>query len=98
MGGEAAPLGEPWRASHRGGHDDAKALFEPHRHIISGGYRRTGDAKLLAGGEDAQHMPTGEEQYIAVHVTYALDHRIGPRRDLIQRFTAGRSLLVSRRS
>ena len=26
-GGEAAPLDEPWRASHRSGHDDAKALL-----------------------------------------------------------------------
>src|SRR5437868_1141664 len=34
MGGEAAPLGQPWRASHRGGHDDAKALFQAHRHVI----------------------------------------------------------------
>ena len=26
-GGEAAPLDQPWRASHRSGHDDAKALL-----------------------------------------------------------------------
>jgi hypothetical protein len=56
MAGEAASLSQPWRASHRGGHDDAKALFEAHRHIVSGGYRRTGDAELLAGGQDAQHI------------------------------------------
>ena len=31
MGREAAALGQPWRASHRGGHDHAKALFEAHR-------------------------------------------------------------------
>src|SRR5438874_13815561 len=54
MGGEAAPLGQPWRASHRGGHDDAEALFEAHRHVISRGCRRTGDAELFAGGQDAQ--------------------------------------------
>ena len=56
MGGEAAPLGQPWRASHRGGHDDAKALFEAHRHVISRGSRRTGDAELFAGGQDAQQI------------------------------------------
>ena len=56
MGGEAAPLGQPWRASHRGGHDDAKALFEAHRHVISRGSRRTGNAELFAGGQDAQQI------------------------------------------
>jgi hypothetical protein len=28
-GGEAAPLDQPWRASHRSGHDDAKAVAIP---------------------------------------------------------------------
>ncbi len=32
-GCDAAPLGQPWCASHRSGHDDAKALFEAHRHV-----------------------------------------------------------------
>ena len=56
MGGNAPPLGQSWRASHRSGHDDAKALFEAHRHVVSSGYRRTGNIELLAGGQDAQHI------------------------------------------
>src|SRR5271169_4223041 len=55
-GGEAAPLDQPWCASHRSGHDDAKALLQAHRHIISRGSRRTGDAELFAGGQDAQQI------------------------------------------
>ena len=55
-GGEAAPLDQPWRASHRSGHDDAKALLQAHRHVISRGSRRTGDAELFAGGQDAQQI------------------------------------------
>src|SRR3954452_11247951 len=55
-GGEAAPLGQPWRTSHRSGHDDAKALLQAHRHLISRGSRRTGDAELFAGGQDAQQI------------------------------------------
>src|SRR5260370_782267 len=55
-GGEAAPLDQPWRASHRSGHDDAKALFQAHRHVISRGSRRTGDAELFAGAQDAQKI------------------------------------------
>jgi len=55
-GGEAAPLDEPWRASHRSGHDDAKALLQAHRHVISRGFRRTGDAEPFAGGQDAQQI------------------------------------------
>src|SRR6202022_55633 len=51
-GGEAAPLDQPWRASHRSGHDDAKALLQAHRHVISRGSRRTGDAELFAGGQE----------------------------------------------
>jgi hypothetical protein len=56
MGGEAAPLGQPWRASHRGGHDDAKALLQAHRNVIGCSYRRTGDAELFASGQDAQQV------------------------------------------
>ena len=52
-GGEAAPLDQPGRASHRSGHDDAKALLQAHRHLVSRGSRRTGDAELFAGGQDA---------------------------------------------
>src|SRR5215831_19079263 len=55
-GGEAAPLNQPWRASHRSGHDDAKALLQAYRHVISRGSRRTGDAELFAGGQDAQQI------------------------------------------
>src|SRR6516162_9127535 len=46
-GGEAAPLDQPWRASHRTGHDDAKALLQAHRHVISRGSRRTGGRRTL---------------------------------------------------
>ena len=46
-GGEAAPLDQPGRASHRSGHDDAKALLQAHRHVISHGSRRTGDPNSL---------------------------------------------------
>src|SRR5436190_19021919 len=55
-GGEAASLDQSWRASHRSGHDDAKALLQAHRHVISRGSRRTGDAELFAGGQDAQQI------------------------------------------
>src|SRR5215469_1011461 len=55
-GGEAAPLDQPRRASHRSGHDDAKALLQAHRHVISRGSRRTGDAELFAVGQDAQQI------------------------------------------
>src|SRR5215831_11279463 len=55
-GGEAAPLDQPWRASHRSGHDDAKALLQAHRHVISRCSRRTGDAEFFAGGQDSQQI------------------------------------------
>src|SRR5205814_4160566 len=55
-GGEAAPLDEPWRASHRSGHDDAKALLQAHRHLISRGTCRPGEAEPFASGPDAPEI------------------------------------------
>src|SRR5205085_2539787 len=68
-GGEAAPLDEPWRASHRRGHDDAKALLQPHRHVISRGSRRTGDAELFAGGVGFLRVKAPESGGVAITPT-----------------------------